>query len=88
MKKSVVVALHLGYWTCYCILLAFMYSILRMSSGGGHNPALHFTKLGVRISHSGRLRHVHSCYLIHKQAFRTSCVTCDCSGSLWILDIF
>ncbi len=46
MKKSVVVALHLGYWICYIILLAFIYSILRMSPGGGPNPALHFTKLG------------------------------------------
>ena len=44
MKKSVVVALHLGYWICYCILLAFIYTILRMTPGGGHNPALHFTK--------------------------------------------
>ncbi len=44
MKKSVVVALHLGYWICYCILLAFIYSILRMAPGGGQNPALHFTK--------------------------------------------
>ena len=45
MKKSVVVAIHLGYWIGYFILLTLIYSILRMTPGGGHNPALHFIKL-------------------------------------------
>ena len=55
MKKSVVIFLHLLYWSCYIMLLVLIYSILQSVQphggrapshhGGAGNPLLLFTKM-------------------------------------------
>lgn len=50
MKKSVIVAIHLGYWVMYASLIGIVFLALSNGPGGGPNPGLHFFKLNIGFS--------------------------------------
>ena len=63
MKKSIVVLLHLGYWIGYFLIISFIYSLVRMSPGGGQNPLLLFLKMALGFAIIPSIVAFYSAYL-------------------------